>query len=290
MAPGGARGVARARGKGLPGLSEAGAFAGIIASPLGKRTEKPRRAGQTMVIDKGLGLSETGDLLELAHPWVDYMKLGFATSALYSAHLLRAKTALIRSYGVHVYPGGTFLEIALHQGCLGRYLERVQELGFDFVEVSDGTISLSTARRREAIRRARELGLGVITEVGKKEADTALDPRFALEQVQADLEEGASKVIVEGRESGRGVGVYDQDGRPRTDDVDLLVSGLSDPTALMWETPLKAQQEAMILRFGPNVNLGNIAPADVLAAEALRQGLRGDTFRAAIERGAAMHT
>ena len=283
-------GAARACGKGLPALTEAGAFAGIITSPLGERTEKPRLAGQTMVIDKGLGLSETGDLLELAHPWIDYVKLGFGTPALYSPHLLRAKISLIRSYGVHVYPGGTFLEIALYQGNLERYLERLREFGFDLVEVSDGTIALSEAERRAAIRTARAYGFGVITEVGKKDGAAVLDPRYALEQVQADLEEGAVKVIVEGRESGRGAGIYDPEGRPRTAALEALIDGLADPSVLMWETPLKAQQEEMILRFGPNVNLGNIAAPEILAVEALRQGLRGDTFRAAVASSAAMRT
>lgn len=147
------------------------------------------------------------------------------------------------------------------------------------IEVSDGTITLSAEERQAIIRAARDRGLAVITEVGKKDGAADLDPVFALRQVNADLEAGASKVIVEGRESGKGVGIYNRQGQVKTDDLEILVAGIPDPHVLMWETPLKEQQQAMIARFGPNVNLGNIAPADVIALEALRRGLRGDTLK-----------
>jgi phosphosulfolactate synthase len=150
------------------------------------------------------------------------------------------------------------------------------------MEVSDGTIDLDPADRRAAILLAREFGFRVITEVGKKEGGSHLDPAHALELIHSDLEAGAEKVIVEGRESGKNAGIYDADGQPRTDDLEALVAGLPDPGVLMWEAPLKAQQEALIARFGPDVNLGNIPPEEVLAVEALRQGLRGDTLRLAL--------
>jgi phosphosulfolactate synthase len=231
-----------------------------------------------MLLDKGLGLGETGDLLELSAPYIDYIKFTFGTAALYPADLLRAKIALIKSYGVAVYPGGTFLEIALSQNVLEPYLDRCKQFGFTHIEVSDGTIDLSREHREQAIALARQYGFPVITEVGKKDDTVELDPADALAQIQADLDAGAAKVIVEGRESGTGVGIYDADGRPRQGALEELASGLDDPSVLMWEAPLKSQQAALIARFGPNVNLGNIVPADALALEGLRRGLRGDTF------------
>lgn len=258
------------------------AFDGVISPPLPQRSPKPRVRGQTMVLDKGLGLTQTGDLLELAADAIDYIKLTFGTAALYTPTLLRTKISLIRSYGVDVYPGGTFLEVAVTQGALAPYLERAKSLGFTCIEVSDGTIDLSPADRRSAIQAARDLGFDVITEVGKKDG-TELDPAEALEQIHADLEAGALKVIVEGRESGRNAGIFDASGRPKADDIEALVEGLADPNVLMWEAPLKAQQEALIVRFGPNVNLGNIPTDEALAVEALRLGLRGDTLRLALE-------
>lgn len=261
------------------------AFDGVIEPPLAGRLVKPRRSGQTMIIDKGLGLAQTGDLLELAADYIDFVKLTFGTAALYPPALLRAKVAMIRSYGIDVYPGGTFLEVALTQGALEPYLERCRSMGFTYIEVSDGTITLSPEERAEAIRRARQWGFGVITEVGKKDGETDLDPDEAVHQVLADLEEGAVKVIVEGRESGRSAGIFDASGHVKTDELDRLAAALPDPAVLMWEAPLKAQQEELIARFGPNVSLGNIPPSDALALEALRLGLRGDTLRLALAQG-----
>lgn len=258
------------------------AFDGVITSPLAGRTSKPRDSGQTMLLDKGMGLSQTGDLLELAADYIDYIKFTFGSAALYPPAVLRAKIGLIRSYGIDVYPGGTFLEIALTQGRLDDYLRRCKEVGFTHIEVSDGTIDLDPGARREAIAKAREYDFPVITEVGKKDG-APLDPGEALEQVLADLEAGAAKVILEGRESGKGAGIYDARGKLQDDDLERLVQGLPDPDVLMWEAPLKEQQEQLITRFGPNVNLGNIKPEDALALEALRLGLRGDTLKLALE-------
>lgn len=255
------------------------AFDGAVRSPLSGRLGKPRRAGQTMIIDKGLGLSQTGDLLELAAPYIDFIKLGFGTAALYPAQVLRAKVGLIRSYGIAVYPGGTFLEAALVQDRLDQYLDRVCRLGFTHVEVSDGTITLAARERAQAIRKAIGLGLEVITEVGKKDGALAINVREALQQIESDLAEGACKVIVEGRESGHGVGIYDEQGRVKTGELDAIVAGLPDQSLLMWEAPHKSQQEEFILRFGPNVSLGNVAPGEILGVEALRRGLRADTLR-----------
>lgn len=121
--------------KGLA-LVDGRAFDGVIASPLAGRSAKPRRQGQTMIIDKGLGLSQTGDLLEMACDYIDYVKFTFGTAALYTTALLRAKIALIRSYGIDVYPGGTFLEIAMTQDRLDQYLQRSRDMGFTFIEMS----------------------------------------------------------------------------------------------------------------------------------------------------------
>lgn len=263
-------------------MSEGRAFDGVITSPLAGRTAKPRQHGQTMLLDKCLGLSQTGDLLELAADYIDYIKFTFGSAALYPPALLRAKVALIRSYGISAYPGGTFFEVAVTQNRVDDYLRRCREVGFTHIEVSDGTIDLDPGARREAIAKAREYGFPVITEVGKKDG-APLDPAEALEQVLADLDAGAAKVILEGRESGKGSGIYDAEGRLQSDDLERMVEGLPDSGVLMWEAPLKGQQEQLITRFGPNVNLGNVKPEDALAVEALRLGLRGDTLKLALE-------
>lgn len=258
------------------------AWAGVFDFPLPGRIQKPRNVGLTMVIDKGLGLAETKDLMDLAADYVDILKLTFGTSAFYDADLLKAKIKLVKSYGVDVFPGGTFLEIAILQGKVDTYLERAVELGFCGVEVSDGTISMSRKTRNEVIRKAQRAGLKVVSEVGKKDSRDGVAICDLKEQVAQDIEAGVMKVIVEGRESGRGVGIYDHSGAIIQEALDEMAESENLVDMLLWEAPLKNQQSDLILRFGPNVNLGNILPSDVLALEALRVGLRGDTLRACV--------
>lgn len=261
------------------------AWDGICAHPIGGRLDKPRHAGVTMVIDKGLGLESTRELLVLAGDYIDFIKLGFGTSAFYDAELLRAKIRLIRGHGVHVYPGGTFLEVAELQSATDAFLERAEALGFDYVEVSDGTLAIAPERRRRIIEAAIERGLGVVTEVGKKHPADRQPLEVQRRQIREDLEAGARFVIVEARESGVGVGIYGAGGEIDADALAALKTA-APPDRLVWEAPLKSQQEALIERFGPNVNLGNIHPQEVLALEALRVGLRGDTLRRVARAGA----
>ena len=251
--------------------------------PLPGHSSKPRQTGCTMLLDKRLGLSETRDLLELACDYIDVIKLTFGTSALYPEAVLRDKIKLIRSYGVDVCPGGTLFEIALWQGKLETYLQRAAEFGFTGIEVSDGTIPLTTKERRRAIQSAKAHGFKVTTEVGKKNGTPI--PVLRMQQIIADdLEAGADKVIIEGRESGKGVGIFDQNGNVKEAEMEALVHSLPCPeSVLIWEAPLKSQQVSLIKRFGPNVNLGNIAPEEILALEALRCGLRGDTLGLCLE-------
>jgi phosphosulfolactate synthase len=166
------------------------------------------------------------------------------------------------------------------------FLDRCREIGFTAVEVSDGTIPLDPVERREIILAARAEGFRVLSEVGKKDPHTRLTAQQIHRAIEEDLTAGAERIIVEGRESGRSVGVYNDKGAIQEDELAKILSGVSDPRTVIWEAPLKSQQEEFILRFGPNVNLGNIPPAEVLALEALRRGLRGDTLRAVLPKAA----
>lgn len=255
------------------------AWIDILDFPFKDRSEKPRQTGLTMVIDKGLGLTDTRDLMELASNYVDHLKLTFGTSAFYSTRLLRQKIELVKSYGVHIFPGGTFLELALLQGRIFQYLDRARDLGFTGVEISDGTINIDEETRYNTIKLARTYGFElVVSEVGKKDPRDQSNVPLHL-QVNQDLEAGSDIVIVEGRESGEGVVIYDDEGNILGDELDAMVKDVKDPSRLLWEAPQKKQQQELIMRFGPNINLGNVQPGDVLALEALRVGLRGDTLR-----------
>jgi len=260
--------------------SEATFWPEFLHFPLGGRNGKPRSQGLTMVIDKGLGLGETKDLLLIAGKYIDFLKLGFGTSALYSRHILEEKIQLVRSHNIDIFPGGTFLEVAVSQNKLKEYLNMAKNLGYTAIEISDGTVKMSEKTRTEAIVTAAELGFIVLTEVGKKDPRDNLSIECLLNQIKTDLKNGADRVIIEGRESGKGVGIYDSGGNFIYNALKKIIDSVEDPNHIIWEAPLKHQQQDLILRLGSNVNLGNIAPGEVLSVEALRVGLRSDTLRA----------
>lgn len=259
------------------------AWEGVIHSPEPGRSMKPREVGFTMVLDKGLGRHAVQDLMDTASDYIDFLKFSFGTSAFYDDGVARDKIQIATAAGVDIYPGGTFLEVAVWQDQYASYLKRAEELGFTAIEVSDGTIEMSMKVRGECISRAIESGFRVITEVGKKSPDEKLALREMHEVIDHDLKLGASMVIIEAREGGKGVGVFDKSGATDERQVDQIIEGVGDVEKLMWEAPLKNQQQFMIMKFGNNVSLGNIPVTDVLALEALRHGLRGDTLKRALQ-------
>jgi len=257
------------------------AWHGCIEPPVAGRTEKPRTTGITMILDKGLGIYATEDLVETAASYVDFVKFSFGTSAFYSRETCVKKITILKEADIKVMPGGTFLEVALWKKKYADYLSRAEELGFDAIEVSDGTIEMDDAMRQTAIENALAKGFTVLSEVGKKDPSEEISITRMHEIISRDIESGVFKVIVEAREAGKGVGIFDKEGRVKELEVSRILTGVRDPDLLLWEAPIKNQQQYLILSMGTNVNLGNIPPADILALEALRQGLRGDTLKKA---------
>lgn len=256
-----------------------GAWHSVVALPETMRLVKPRSSGITMVIDKGLGLRETRDLLEMAADHIDFLKIAFGSSALYPSQLMKEKIALAKAYNVEVYPGGTLFEIAVFQKCTKEFFERARELGFTYVEVSEGTIDLSPKDRKEYIKQALEEGFGVLSEIGKKDTNIKIQPDKAVEQIFEDLANGAEKVIIEGRDSGQGVGIYNEQGKVKEDLLQQLMQGVQDYSKIIIEAPQTNQHNYLLTHLGPNVNLGNVQPHDVLTLESTRVGLRGDTLK-----------
>jgi phosphosulfolactate synthase len=255
------------------------AWAHVVEGLLTGRTQPPRKSGLTMIIDKGHGPAVTADLLEMCGDVIDHWKCTFGTSAFVPADVLRRKLMLLTAHGILTYPGGTLLEVAIVRGSCRPFMQHAHMLGFSAVEISDGTIPLPPRRRRNVIRCALDHGLTPITEVGKK--DPAQQPTAIelAEQALQDLEWGAAYVTVESRESGKGIGIYDDHGAVRADAVAVICERMgAQVDRLIWEAPLKNQQTYLIQQFGPNVNLGNIPTGEVLALEALRAGLRFETF------------
>ncbi|MBI4673892.1 MAG: phosphosulfolactate synthase [Chloroflexi bacterium] len=267
-------------------MSTPKAWNGVFRDGFYTRLPKPRAAGLDVVIDKCQGMRALADLLDTAGEAIDQFKFAFGTSVMLDEKIVRDKIALLRGYNIDVYPGGTLCEVAIVQGVVPHFLKQARALGFTMVEVSDGTIHLPAADRADVIRRALDTGLKVITEVGKKDPRHQIGVGRMQTQINADLEHGASYVVIEARESGKGVGIFDAAGAVDQNELDALVNGLAHLERIIWEAPQTAQQAYLIHRFGGEVNLGNIPPRDVLALEALRTGMRFETLRPiAAERG-----
>jgi phosphosulfolactate synthase len=248
--------------------------AGFLDLP--ERSAKPREQGLTHVLDKGLSTAEVDGLMEVAGDSVDIVKLGWGT-ALVTGNL-QAKLARYRAHGVPVMLGGTLTEIALRDGRLEGLIAWLRELGIGHVEISDGTIALDADRKRELISElAREFV--VFSEVGSKDDERIMAPYRWVEEIERELAAGAHKVIAEARESGT-AGIFRPDGEVRMGLIDEIVHAI-DADRLIFEAPRKAQQVWFLKRFGHEVNLGNIAPGDVLSLETLRLGLRSDTMESA---------
>ncbi len=237
------------------------------------RTSKPRNTGLNMVMDKGLSPMEATNLCNSAAHLVDYVKLGFGTSAITAG--LKEKLEIYRNAGIRVYLGGTLFEAFIIRGMYNDYIQLAQSLGLETIEVSDGSMKMEHKQKCEYIHQLSQK-FQVISEVGSKDASVHIDNATWIESMESELKAGAFKVIAEARESGT-VGIFDAQGKAETDLIDEIVQRVP-VESIIWETPLKNQQIWFIKKFGANVNLGNIASNEVIALETLRLGLRGDTF------------
>ncbi len=239
---------------------------------LPERTAKPRQQGLTHVLDRGLSVVEIDGLVEVAGEYIDLVKLGWGT-ALATGNL-HAKLERYRQHGIPAMFGGTLTELAMAQDRLDGLVGWLHELGLEHIEVSDGTITIEHERKLELIEQlANEFT--VLSEVGSKDNTRIMAPFRWVEQIQTELEAGAWKVIAEARESGS-VGIFRHDGEVRMGLIDEIVHAIPHER-ILFEAPRKDQQVWFIRRFGPDVNLGNIVPEEVLSLETMRVGLRSDT-------------
>ena len=237
------------------------------------RTEKPRTTGFTMVMDKGLSLREVSDLIETSGEYIDIIKLGWGTS--YVTPNLDEKLQLYKDAHIPVYLGGTLFEAFVVRGQFDDYRKVLEKFDLKFAEVSDGSITLDHAKKCEYITTlAKEVT--VLSEVGSKDAAKIIPPYKWIDQMRKELDAGAWKVIGEAREGGT-VGLFRDSGEVRQGLVEEILTQIPEDR-ILWEAPQKEQQVWFIKLIGANVNLGNIAPNEVIPLETIRLGLRGDTF------------
>jgi phosphosulfolactate synthase len=237
------------------------------------RLVRPRTNGITMVMDKGLSVQEAKNFVSACLPHVDVIKLGFGTS--YVTPNLREKIDVYKNAGLPVYFGGTLFEAFLIRNQLNDYIAVCKDYGIDWMEVSDGSITIPHAEKCGYIEKLTKHGI-VLSEVGSKDAAHIIPPYKWIELMRAELEAGSTYVIAEAREAGN-VGIYRGSGEVREGLVQEILTQIPGEK-ILWEAPQKAQQLYFLELLGCNANLGNIAPNEVIAMEAMRIGLRGDTF------------
>ncbi len=245
---------------------------------LKEREEKPRQKGITMVLDKGLGLETAESLMNISGDYVDYLKFGWGTSIVHEQDIIKDKVAMYKSHNITPYTGGTLFELAYMNDKLEEFFQEAHDLGFEAIEVSDGSTTISHDKKLECIESAKKDGFEVLSEVGKK--DPGLDKELSLDErieyMQNELEAGSSLIIVEAREGGKNIGIYDNAGNAKEDEIDYILDNF-DGNKILWEAPNKDQQVFFILKLGNDVNLGNVSTDDITSLETLRRGLRGDT-------------
>ncbi|MCX2475465.1 phosphosulfolactate synthase [Pedobacter sp. MC2016-05] len=238
-----------------------------------ERPSKPRQSGYTMVMDKGLSLRQVEDFIEVAGVYTDIVKLGWATSHV--TPNLKEKLALYKSAGIPTYFGGTLFEAFIIRNQFEDYQRILDQYGMEYAEVSDGSIEIEHDLKCGYISELSKQ-VTVISEVGSKDAAKIFAPYKWIKLMQAEIQAGSWKVIAEAREGGN-VGIYRGSGEVREGLVDEILTQIPEET-IIWEAPQKEQQVWFIKLIGSNVNLGNIAPAEVIPLETIRLGLRGDTF------------
>lgn len=237
------------------------------------RTEKPRTTGFTMVMDKGLSIREVENFVDANSDFVDIVKLGWATS--YLTKNLAQKIQIYKDAGIPVYLGGTLFEAFVIRGQFEDYRRVLEKFDLTFAEVSDGSISLNHGKKCEYIQILAK-DVTVLSEVGSKDAAKIIPPYKWIEQMQGELDAGSWKVIGEAREGGN-VGLFRDSGEVRQGLVEEILTKIPEDR-IIWEAPQKEQQVWFVKLLGANVNLGNIAPNELIPLETIRLGLRGDTF------------
>ena len=238
-----------------------------------ERTKKPRDNGLTMMMDTGMSINDTKNFIDMCGPHTDIVKLGFGTSAI-SPHV-RAKIDLYKEAGMLVYLGGTLFEAFVIRGKFEEYKKLLKSWDINMCEISDGSINISHEKKCFFISELAK-DFRVVSEVGSKDENKLMAPYKWIELMTKELEAGSWKVIAEAREGGN-VGIYNKGGDVRSDLIDEILTKISDKK-IIWEAPRKPQQVWFIKLLGPNVNLGNISWEEVIPLEALRIGLRADTF------------
>lgn len=218
---------------------------------------------------------EVENLLSVAGPYVDMVKLAFGTPMVTS--FLEEKVRMYHEHKVPVYLGGLLFEAFLVRNQLDEFFHMIEKLNIGIIEISDGALNITHDQKCDYIRQFCSVGT-VISEIGSSDQDKVhITPPYKwIEMMQAELEAGSSYIIAEAKESGT-VGIYRDTGEVREGLIEEILTKIP-AEKIIWEAPDKEQQLFFIRLLGANANLANINPSETIALESMRLGLRSESF------------
>ncbi len=231
------------------------------------RSSKPRSEGLTIGADRGLGLNALDDLLYTSGDFIDIGKFAMGVSRLMKVDQVRTRLQRYTDAGIPVFFAGEISELAAMQGVAGRYFDQIRALGGWGVEVSNAQIALGIPEKVELIAQARESGLEVIAECGRKGGvDWAGSLSLVAREVEACLDSGAYRVLIQAE--GLNEGVSEVNARFIEDLVGRF--GLK---SLIFQAKTSTLISWFVSTFGVRVNL-DVDAHQVLDLESQRRGLR----------------
>ncbi len=239
----------------------------------------PRLAPATSPFDPGYDPVTLAAHLEQSRHLISILKVSMACWMVADEACTRRKVEAARRMGVPTVTGGGPFEVAVQQGALAEYLDLCADIGFTRVECGEGFTDLPM-RPADVMRMVHERGLQAQFELGKKHGGAFTDDVVGelIDQGREWLDAGAVQLVVEGRESAQGVGLFDDDGRFNGAFADRFAHAFGLDTVI-FEAPNKPSQFALLDHFGPGVHLCNVRLEETLRVEIYRRGLHSDAFQ-----------
>lgn len=232
----------------------------------------------TSPFDPGYDLATVRSHLEQSHHLMSILKISMACWLIADENVTRKKIAAAKKYKVPTTTGGGPFEVAYVQGKLPQYLDLVADFGITRIECGEGFTDISL-NAREIVKMANDRGLEVQFELGKKHtgAFTENVVKALIDQGKRWLDAGALQLVVEARESAKGVGLFDDEGNFNAAFADRFANAFGHDV-VMFEAPNKPSQFALLDHFGREVHLCNVRLEELLRVEIYRRGLHSDAF------------
>ncbi len=238
----------------------------------------PDMPPRTSPFDPGYDPATLISHLEQSAHLISSLKISMACWLVAKETATRAKVRAARKLKVAVCTGGGPFEIAVAFGKLPEFLDLCADIGVTHIEAGAGFTEMRM-KPKEVVRLASERGLGVQFEVGEKHGGTFTSDvvEGLVAQGKEWLDAGAKRIVVEGRESAKDVGLFDENGRLQPKFAERFVKAFGMEGAI-FEAPNKPSQFALLNHFGPEVQLSNVRIEELLRVEIYRRGLHSDAF------------